>query len=51
MGHQLDERHDDSAKVLNGLVRAMAPNLAGQTAEVQHLANATADVEVQRLAS
>jgi len=41
---------DGSAKVLNGLVRALTPNLEHQRPEVQHLANATADVEVRHLA-
>lgn len=41
---------DGSVKIANGLVRALTPNLEGQAPEVQHLANATADVEVERLA-
>lgn len=41
---------DGSVKILNGLVRALTPNLEGQAKEVQHLANATADVEVKQLA-
>ncbi len=44
-------RQDGSVRVLNGLVRGLTPNLEGQTEDVQHLAKATADVEVTRLAS
>jgi hypothetical protein len=41
---------DGTVKVLNGLIRALTPNLEGQAPEVQHLANATADVEIRHLA-
>ncbi len=41
---------DGSAKLLNGLVRGLTPNLEHQRPEVQHLATATADVEVRQLA-
>lgn len=41
---------DGSVKMLNGLVRGLTPNLEHQSSEVQHLANATADVEVRHLA-
>jgi hypothetical protein len=41
---------DGSIKILNGLVRGLTPNLEHQRPEVQHLANATADVEVVQLA-
>lgn len=43
-------RPDGSVRVLNGLVRGLTPNLEHQRPEVQHLANATANVEVKRLA-
>lgn len=42
-------RNDGSVRVLNGLVRALTPNLEGQPQKVRHLARATADVEAEYL--
>lgn len=42
---------DGSPKLLNALVRGLTPNLEHQPPEVQHLANATADVEAKHLAA
>ncbi|HEU5186868.1 MAG TPA: hypothetical protein VFT87_00005 [Candidatus Saccharimonadales bacterium] len=42
---------DGSVKILNGLVRALTPNLEPQPEEVKHLARKTADVEVEHLKS
>lgn len=43
-------RSDGTAKLANALVRPLTPNLEHQLPEVQHLANATADVEVRQIA-
>ncbi|HVQ44255.1 MAG TPA: hypothetical protein VMT30_04800 [Candidatus Saccharimonadia bacterium] len=41
---------DGSTKILNVLARPLTPNLEGQRDDVMHLAQATADVEVLKLA-